>query len=400
MTSFGSIAKVLIFSAFLLSTGIPRAEASPLAPRATLLISLDTNQEEARPLSGWLYRNYSDKISRKFRNVLDHSGLELAIIDRADLHDLAREIKNPENVALFWLSHASDPRKILSGGRGAVDPVILDAHGSDVKRLFAGAHPNLRWLSVIACSSALTLDETGQVIDSEQPLELEREESRELADIAPGIPPLLVQRFAVKKGAIHAMGQAAREARRYFKYLPEVRAGYQLQICAAPDAPAPSLEVLRQGGSELEHPPLAVLWEKTLIGTLPGLESKSPAQSQKIRLSLAAFRKFLQKAAENGGGAPLEISTLFTGARKYARDFEVGDIKMTLHLPLPVPYREDLEITLARVNKSDGSALGTVTQLFELKLDTQERLKLLDALELIPAQDASHPCPAIAPFQE
>ena len=379
-------------------TGV--SSAAPLAPRATLLISLDTTQEQKKPLLGWLYRDYSRRISDKFRKILGRSGLELEIIDRANLHDLARELKNPSNVALFWLSHASDPRKILQAPLGALDPVIQDAHGSDVKRLFAHPHPNLRWLSVIACSSALILDETGEVISEANPPEIEKGQSIELPNLAPGIPPLLVQRYAVKKGAILAMGESAREARAFFRNLPAVRNGYQLKACADQDAPRPTLTVRRQSASPLEHPALAILWNEIALGSLPAL----PPESNQVRetpIPMERALAVLLDYARTGQARPIEVSTLFEGVRKYTKDFSLGDIELELWIPRRPPYREDFRIALSRVEKRPGVPLGTVTHLFEFKLTPGEQAELLEALEWLDPAINTLPkslCPSLRPF--
>jgi hypothetical protein len=248
-------------------------------------------------------------------------------------------------------------------------------------------------LSVIACSSGLILDETGEVISEENPPELEKGQSVEVPDVAPGIPALMVQRFTSKKGALAGMAHAARQAKGFFQAVPEVRAGYQLNTC--PAAPMQTtLELNRTRITSGEHPALALLWNQRRVGSIAPLLGEAQTQS----FDLDSFRSLLERSTESRQALLLEVSSLFVGARKLANNFALGDIRIHLRIRRPPPYARDLEIPLQRVEKRPGVPLGTVTHLFELKLTEEQRNEMLDSLALLNAPETIAPCPALAPF--
>jgi hypothetical protein len=78
-------------------------------------------------------------------------------IHNADQEILFRELNDPSNQAVFWVSHAGFQKsrrqkkaEIKSGI--APSPMILDYRGDDVSPVFKKNHPNLRLLAVMSCN--------------------------------------------------------------------------------------------------------------------------------------------------------------------------------------------------------------------------------------------------------
>jgi hypothetical protein len=120
------------------------------APRVVLLVSVNDPYPEAEdrqshgPLHDQIGRAFAEHFHGKF------GALEHRILYSADQSDLWRELQDPANVALFWLSHAGSAPPNLLGARPSV---IVDAHGIEVAPLFASVQmgSNLRYLGVIGC---------------------------------------------------------------------------------------------------------------------------------------------------------------------------------------------------------------------------------------------------------
>lgn len=93
----------------------------------------------------------SQRLIEKFKRHYSGDPKNLNIIAEATQEDLHRELSNPENKALFWVSHANsfNPDSGLSN-----ENVILDVEGNNVKDLFQKTHPGLRFLGVLGCRTA------------------------------------------------------------------------------------------------------------------------------------------------------------------------------------------------------------------------------------------------------
>ena len=110
--------------------------------RAVVLVSL-------KGKSGLLRKDVSQKVIKQFKHSYNHS-LPLTVIQNATQEDLYRETHNPENKALFWISHANS-----FGGEAGLgqEDMILDSEGTNVKDLLRDVHPNLNLLAVLGCKA-------------------------------------------------------------------------------------------------------------------------------------------------------------------------------------------------------------------------------------------------------
>jgi hypothetical protein len=81
--------------------------------------------------------------------------LPLKVIREATQDDLHRELSDPRNDAVFWISHAvsSDSQDGLG-----FDDGILDFEGRNVRELFQNVHPSVRFLAVLGCKARPILE--------------------------------------------------------------------------------------------------------------------------------------------------------------------------------------------------------------------------------------------------
>lgn len=92
----------------------------------------------------------------QFRQHYPGIDLPLKIIGNAHQEDLHRELMNPENDAVFWVSHANSfgNDEALGG-----DDTIIDVEGNNVKHLFQMIHPSIKFVAVLGCRTAPIIED-------------------------------------------------------------------------------------------------------------------------------------------------------------------------------------------------------------------------------------------------
>ena len=144
---------ILIFA--LLLTGV---SASAGVPKIILLSSVSVHETNI-PILSQFYKNFDRRMERVFRReigkIAGNQNVEIDVINGADLHDAWVAMHSPENVAVFWLSHAG---WASNGGAGLQnDDLIIDKAGYNIKKALETPDQNLQWLSVISCNSQKVL---------------------------------------------------------------------------------------------------------------------------------------------------------------------------------------------------------------------------------------------------
>ncbi len=118
-----------------------------LAARVVLLSSLDTPKIWYHS-KDWEIEEPLEKI---FLKHFKKSGYEIVIKEKVDQETLWKELHNPENIALFWVSHAKEQTQLTDGISN--DAAVVDYYGNDVKDLFKNVHPNMKFLSLVGCNA-------------------------------------------------------------------------------------------------------------------------------------------------------------------------------------------------------------------------------------------------------
>ena len=121
--------------------------AQDVVPNVVLLTSLETPRIWYRK-KGW---KVDGKLEKIFKKHFKRSGYNVVIKHSADFHDLRRELHNPNNIAVFWTSHAAGTNQYTTGSMNT--GAVLSINGKDVKDLFKSVHPNIRFLGLVGCSA-------------------------------------------------------------------------------------------------------------------------------------------------------------------------------------------------------------------------------------------------------
>jgi hypothetical protein len=116
--------------------------------KLVLLTSLDPDENRPR------FRRSSWDINQKLENIFYdrltpyHTTREnIKIIHFATIEDLTRELADPENKAVFWVSHSNG-----SNANSALDKnVVVDYQGKDLSEGFQNPSSKLQYLGFVGC---------------------------------------------------------------------------------------------------------------------------------------------------------------------------------------------------------------------------------------------------------
>ncbi len=122
-------------------------------PNVVLLTSLKTPRIWYKP-KGWKVDGSLEKI---FKKHFHKSGYNIIIKHEVDFHELRKQLHNPNNIAVFWASHAAGTGQATSGSNNS--GAVLSINGKDVKDLFKSVHPNIRYLGLVGCDAQGILNE-------------------------------------------------------------------------------------------------------------------------------------------------------------------------------------------------------------------------------------------------
>lgn len=123
-----------------------------LAARVVLLSSLETPKI-------WFHKKdweIEKPLEKIFKKHFKESGYEVVIKEKVTMETLWDELHNPENIALFWVSHAKEQSSISTGISN--EAAVVDYYGSDVKEAFKYIHPNMRYVGLIGCNAESIID--------------------------------------------------------------------------------------------------------------------------------------------------------------------------------------------------------------------------------------------------
>jgi hypothetical protein len=122
-------------------------------PNVVLLSSLETPKIWYHSKKWKIEKTLNKIFYKRFKK----SGLNIIIKEKVDQETLRKELLNPKNIAVFWVSHAKDNQDITSGVSS--DAAIVDYYGVDVKDHFKNIHPNMRYVGLVGCNAKNLLQE-------------------------------------------------------------------------------------------------------------------------------------------------------------------------------------------------------------------------------------------------
>lgn len=117
-------------------------------PNVVLLTSFDT------PEVWYRSKDYSvnPKLESIFNKAFESTNYNVVVKHYVDEIQLIQELKNPDNMAIFFVSHMAGTGESDSVVEGT--PSIVIDSKKDVKNLFQEFSPNLKFLALIGCNGA------------------------------------------------------------------------------------------------------------------------------------------------------------------------------------------------------------------------------------------------------
>jgi hypothetical protein len=206
----------LVFLLFIVAVASVLPPSALAAQQKVVLLTSVNTKGCSSCFGSSYYRTYVPKLEEQFRKQFEKTSYIIEILHDADQFQLWSVLHDPQNVAVFWLSHASwagasgDNFGLLSTHR------IIDAKGFDVTPVFEKIHPNLRFLAVIGCFSAEIMNQVGRVgIDPQHPAHSDH-------------PLLRLFTFHDRVDAKKGLAQAIAASKKVLE-IPEIRLGYTSQ---------------------------------------------------------------------------------------------------------------------------------------------------------------------------
>ncbi len=124
--------------------------------QVVLLTSVDFEAHAPMRLLRNLFAQVPERLAHQFRSHFVPLGFRLRIRHHATQSDLWEELRNPENVGVFWLSHAGAAVAPSQPGL-ASQGLIVDEEMNDLAPILQGAHSDLKFLAVVGCKSRNTV---------------------------------------------------------------------------------------------------------------------------------------------------------------------------------------------------------------------------------------------------
>jgi hypothetical protein len=304
------------------------AHAASATPKVVLLTSVQT------PKSLWHSSSWSlpATLESDFRKAFGSSGYVIEVKHDATAYDLAQELESPENIAVFWVSHAAS----TSGQSSALglDNLIADEDGIDVSGVFQKVHPNLRWLGVVGCKAKPILDQYTQDGDYAGDPNLHIHSYSTVIDAEHGLIDSMNQSVAVIADPyrsdtytqIHynGIGEIVPESR--YTFIPTVVAsaalvqGQALDQCPSGTGFPITLTRTPVAGSSGPMVEAQIYVEDKFLGVMP---ASSSVQTLTINLP--------QGLISSGGGMNLKVDSPFAGVLQTRPEF--GKVSFQSALP-------------------------------------------------------------------
>jgi hypothetical protein len=122
--------------------------------KVAILISIENSDH--RPFYRSKDWSLSQDLRQFFERKMGTTPFEIVFFEQATQEVLYRELSNPDNIALFWISHATSFNSRESGL--SFDDTIIDSEGHNVREIFQHIHPRLKYLSVLGCKAGPILN--------------------------------------------------------------------------------------------------------------------------------------------------------------------------------------------------------------------------------------------------
>lgn len=121
--------------------------------RIVLLSSIYNVDEFGRDKS---YEGFAKMVYEKFESFqLPTGDFDIRVVHDANQVDLYNNLHDPENLAVFWISHANSSERFVGT---SLSERIVDSQYVDIAPIFQEIHPNIKWLGLIGCKTRQILE--------------------------------------------------------------------------------------------------------------------------------------------------------------------------------------------------------------------------------------------------
>ncbi len=106
----------------------------------------------------WYHSNdweIEEPLRKIFKKAFKATDYNIVIKEKATPTQLRDELLNPNNIAVYWVSHAAGSDSVSTGVVSS--SAVVDYYFNDVKDLFKEVHPNMRFLGLIGCNAEGTI---------------------------------------------------------------------------------------------------------------------------------------------------------------------------------------------------------------------------------------------------
>ncbi len=99
----------------------------------------------------WRYRDYNQRLEQMFKESFQDSKYRIKVQFYAKQDDLWKTLRDPNNVGVFWVSHAGYASAF--NAYTSSFSTISDEFGYDVSPVFQAVHQNTQFIGIVGCSS-------------------------------------------------------------------------------------------------------------------------------------------------------------------------------------------------------------------------------------------------------
>lgn len=278
--------------------------------------------------------NVNKTLERRFKKSFKESGYKVKVVHEATATDLSRELQDPKNKGLFWVSHSNQAQQIGSGIE--VPDLVYTINGVDVKNLFQKIHPNMKYLALIGCRGESLLNKFKKEGYYNGNLDLQIFAFKKKVDPRSGLRKAL-------KASLGHLGYKGRFRLRNFR-LPNINTT-QEQLNSKPhqciEQNFLSLNIKRTANNSLGAASLTL--DGKFIAFFP--ETKNTQQIQTIQIPTEFFNKTKKKK--------------FTLQKMHNKNLKLGILD----------FSSDEDLNWKVFSKRDGTPIGSAKNLYLLQGD-------------------------------
>jgi hypothetical protein len=261
--------------------------ASPVhAAEARTVVLLTSVNLTSVPFRKEYWRTYHLKLEETLKEEFADQPFKIKTIHYAKQDDLWKVLHDPENIAVFWVSHGGyEPSNIVGISDFAV---VVDEFGYDLAPIFNSVHPHLRFLGIIGCLT------------------------QKVVNFKPN-PLIDVMTFDIKTNPMSGLEKAI--ARSKVVLRPELLSVKPEIYCHEKKfLPVVISRTIPQDETNLRHPPVRIMQKDRVLGVFP---TGFPGDIQFLEVELEAG-KSLNLSVSAGSNPMLKTDEISLGKFEFS----------------------------------------------------------------------------------